>query len=132
MLMDVRDTFGELKHDLAGLLWRKVMATHQIKLIAKGSAIDVFVGHIWPSIDDAVSENFDDIWVIKRGACDAFMLKTLDVLRVVHHVFAHDFKGNGLMKDDIEGLINIGHATMGYPSRHAVTVVYFLTNLNHC
>ena len=35
-------------------------------------------------------------------------------------------------KDDIEGLINIGHATMGYPSRHAVTVVYFLTNLNHC
>ena len=130
--MDIADTFGELKHYLAGFLWRKVMAAYEIEFVAKGSSIDILVGHIWSSINGAMTDDFDDVWVIKRSASDAFMLKTLDVLWVVHHVFAHDLEGNGLMEDNVKSLIDIGHAAMGDSTGYSVTVIYLFSNLNHC
>ena len=40
------------------------MTAYEVELIAKGSSIDVFVGHIWSTIDNTMSEDFDDIRVI--------------------------------------------------------------------
>ena len=40
------------------------MATYEVKLVAKGSAIDILVCHVWSAIDNAMSEDLDDVRVI--------------------------------------------------------------------
>ena len=63
--MDVGDAFSQLKHDLAGFLRREVMTAYEVELITKGSSIDILVGHVRSTIDNAMSEDLDDIRVVK-------------------------------------------------------------------
>ena len=40
------------------------MTAYEIELVAKGSAVDVLIGHIRSTINNAMSEDLDDVRVI--------------------------------------------------------------------